>query len=78
MLKKVYLASLKFVLVGLDVDKVETDPVDLSKLKNVVKNDVVKISTYDELVKKYDSIDSKKHNLQKKKKKKEDIDKRYT
>ena len=36
----------------LDVDKLETTPADLRKLSNVVKNDVVKKTEYDELVKK--------------------------
>ena len=35
----------------LDIGKLETTPVDLGKLSNVVKNDVVKNTEYDELVK---------------------------
>ena len=34
-----------------DIEKLETTPVDLSKLSNVVKNDVVKKTEYNELVK---------------------------
>ena len=33
-----------------DIDKLQTTPVDLSKLYGVVKNEVVKITIYDELV----------------------------
>ena len=36
------LASLKGKVVKIDVDKLKTVPVDLSKLSNVVNNDVVK------------------------------------
>ena len=35
-----------------------TVPVDLSKLSNVVKNDVVKKTVYDQLVAKVNSIDT--------------------
>ena len=34
------------------------DPVDLSKLRGVVKNDVVKKTVYDKLVAKVDNFDS--------------------
>ena len=40
----------------LDIAKLETTPVDLSKLSNLVKNDVVKKTEYDELVKKVNTI----------------------
>ena len=33
-----------------DIGKLKTTPVDLSKLSNVVKNDVVKKTEYDELI----------------------------
>ena len=36
----------------LDIGKLETTPIDISKLTNVVKNDAVKKTEYDELVKK--------------------------
>ena len=40
----------------LDIRKLETTPVDLSKLINVVKNEVVKRTVYDELLKKINAI----------------------
>ena len=40
------LASLKAEVDKIDVDKLKTVPVDLSKLSNVVKNEVVKKSVY--------------------------------
>ena len=54
--KKVNQASLKSVADKLDTDKLETTPVELSKLSNVVKNDLVKNTVYDELVKKVNAI----------------------
>ena len=42
----------------LDIGKLITAPVDLSKLSNVVKNDVVKKTVYDELVPKINAIDT--------------------
>ena len=36
----------------LDVEKLETAPVDLSKLSNIAKTNVIKKTEYDELVKK--------------------------
>ena len=41
--KKVDLAGLKYVVDKSDLDKLKIVPVDLSKLSNVVKNDVIKI-----------------------------------
>ena len=41
----------------LDIDKVVLVPLDLSKLSDVVKNDVVKKTTCDKLVAKANSID---------------------
>ena len=52
------LASLKTELVKLDVDKLTSVPIDLAKLSNVVKNDVVKKTEYDKLVNKANSIDN--------------------
>ena len=51
------------------VDEVELDNLkivvpDLSKLSNVVDNNVVKTTVYDELVKKVNTIDSDKPNLE--------------
>ena len=42
----------------IDADKLKTVPVDLSKLSNVVKNDVVKQTEYNKLVTKVDNIDT--------------------
>ena len=50
--EKAYLASLKLDFDKLDIDKLETTPIDLSKLSNVLTNNVVKKTVYDELVKK--------------------------
>ena len=52
------LASLKTEVDKLDIDKLVPVPVDLSKLSDVVKNDVVKKTVYDELVDKVNSTDS--------------------
>ena len=52
------LSSLKTKLDKLDIDKLATAPVDLSKLNNVVKNDVVKKAVYDKLVAKVNNIDT--------------------
>ena len=54
---KTNLANLKTEVDKLDVDKLATVPVDLSKLSNVVKNDVVKKTVYDKLVAKVNNID---------------------
>ena len=54
------LASLKTEVHKIDADKLKTVLVDLSKLSNVVKNDVVKKNEYNKLVAKVDNIDSKK------------------
>ena len=50
------LANLKTEVDKLDIDKLATVPVDLSKLSNVVKNDVVKKTYYNKLVTKVDNI----------------------
>ena len=55
---KTNLASLKTEVDKIDADKLKTVPVDLSKLSNVVKNDVVKETEYDKLVTKVDSFDT--------------------
>ena len=52
------LASLKAVVDQLDVDKLKTVPVNLSKLSNVVNNEVVKKTVYDKLVIKVNNIDT--------------------
>ena len=50
------LKSLKSKLDKLDFGKFEITLADLSKLSNVVKNDVIKKTEYDELVKKANTI----------------------
>ena len=52
------LANLKTEVDKLDIDKLVPVPVDLSKLSDVVKNDVVKKTVYDKLVAKVNSIDT--------------------
>ena len=47
--KNVDLASLKLEIGKLNICELETDPVDLSKLRDLVKNEVVKKTVYDEL-----------------------------
>ena len=42
----------------LDFDKLATVPVDLSKLSNAVKNDVIKKTVYDKFVAKVNNIDT--------------------
>ena len=51
------LASLKTEADEIDVDKLKTVPVDLSKLSNAVNNDVVKKTVCDNLVAKVNNID---------------------
>ena len=51
------LASLKSETDKIDVDKVNIVPVDLSKLSNVVNNDVVKKTVYNNLISKINNID---------------------
>ena len=55
---KANLASLNTEVDKLDIDKLTPVPNDLAKLSNVVKNDVVKKTEYDKLVKKVDNIDT--------------------
>ena len=55
---KANLASLKTEVDKLDIDKLASLPVDLSKLSDIVKNDVVKKTVYDKLVAKVNSIDT--------------------
>ena len=54
---KTNLASLKTEVDKLEIDKLVHIPVDLSKLSDVVKNDVVKKTVYDKLVAKVNNID---------------------
>ena len=55
---KINLASLKTEVNKIDADKLKTVPVDLAKLSNVVKNEVVKKTDYNSLKTKVDSIDA--------------------
>ena len=55
---KTNLASLKTEVDKLDIDQLVPVPVDLSKLSDVVKNDVVKKTMYDKLAAKMNNIDT--------------------
>ena len=55
---KTNLAGLKTEVDKLDIDKLSPVPVDLSKLSDAVKNDVVKKAVYDKLVAKVNNIDT--------------------
>ena len=52
------LASLKAEIDKIDVDKLKTVSVDLSKRSNVVNNDIVKKSVYHKLVRKVNNFDT--------------------
>ena len=54
---KTNLANLKTEVDKLDIDKLVPVPNDLSKLNDVVKNDVVKKTEYDKLATKVNNID---------------------
>ena len=55
---KTNLASLKTEVDKLDIDKLAPVPIDLSKLSDLVKEDVVKKSLYDKLAAKVNNIDT--------------------
>ena len=55
---KTNLTNLKTEVHKLDIDKLKLAPTDLSKLSNIVKNDVVKKTVYKKLVAKVDNIDT--------------------
>ena len=55
---KLNLASVKTEVDKLDIDKLVHVPVDLSKLSEIVKNDVVRKIVYDKLVEKVNNIDT--------------------
>ena len=55
---KTNLAGLKIEVDKIDAGKLKTVPVNLAKLRNVVKNDVVKKTEYNSLKTKVDSIDT--------------------
>ena len=52
------LANLKTEVDKLDIDKLVPVPVNLSKLSNVVKNDVIKKAEYNRLINKVNNIDT--------------------
>ena len=52
------MANLKTEVDKVDIDKLVRVAVDLSKLNNVVKNEVVKKTVYDKLVVKVNNIDT--------------------
>ena len=56
---KTNLGSLKTEIDKLDIDKLAPVPVDLSKLSDVVRNDVVKKGAYDKLTAKVNNIDTR-------------------
>ena len=55
---KTNLASLKTEVDKLDIDKLVPVPVDLSKLSDAVKNDIVKKAVYDKSAEKVNNIDT--------------------
>ena len=55
---KTNLANLKTEVDKLDIDKLVPVPVNLSKLSNVVKNDVIKKAEYNRLINKVNNIDT--------------------
>ena len=55
---KTNLANLKTEVDKLDIDKIVPVPTDLSKLNNVVKNDVIKETKYGKLVVKVNKINT--------------------
>ena len=56
---KTNLTDLKTEVGKLGIDKLAAVPVDLSKLSDVVKNDVAKKNVYDKLVEKVNNIDTR-------------------
>ena len=54
------LASLKVEIDEIDIRKLKNVPADLSKLSNVVNNDVVKKTSYDKFATKINAIDTSK------------------
>ena len=55
---KTNFANLKTEVDKLDIEKIVSVPIDLSKLSDVVKTDVVKKTVYDKLVAKLNNIDT--------------------
>ena len=56
--RKSNLASLRTEVDKIDAEKLKTVLLDLAKLSNVVKNDVIKKTEYDKLVAKVNDIDN--------------------
>ena len=56
--KRTYLASLKSNVGELDINNLQTVPVGLSKLGNVVDNDIISKTEYNKLVTKVNAIDT--------------------
>ena len=52
------LASLKSEVDKLDIDRLTSVPIDLAKLRNLVKNDIIKKTECDKLVNKVNGIDN--------------------
>ena len=55
---KTNLASLETEVDKMNVDRLKTVSVDLAKLSNLVKNDVVKKTEYNKVVTKVDNVDT--------------------
>ena len=55
---KINLANLKTEVDKLDINKLVLVPVDLSKLSDIIRNDVVKKAIYDKLAAKVNTIDT--------------------
>ena len=53
-----HLATLKSEIDVLDIDNLETVPVDLSKVSDEAKNDDIEKVVYNELVKKFNVVDA--------------------
>ena len=64
LLLKTNLANLKTEIDKLYIYKLAPFPVDLSKLSDAVKNDIVKKTVYDKLVAKVNNIDTSDSNRQ--------------
>ena len=58
-MKKTLILVLKTEVDKLDIDKLQPVPVDLSRLSNVAKNDVVKKIVYDKLVEKANNFNTR-------------------
>ena len=56
--KKAYLSSLKTNFDKLNIDELKTVPTNLSRLRNVMNNYVVKKTVYDKLITKINTIDT--------------------